>query len=445
MDLKQTHPLYRAFLDRWQLMADVLEGEDAVKAKGEAYLPMPPGMRDKAEGGVNLPYENYKARAQFYEIVAPTVRGLAGVMHRTPATIELPPALEFMREQATRDGMTLDALHRRITHQVLSFGRYGLLADVNERGEPVIATYAATAIRNWDDIGTLVVLDETGDELNPESLAWTRKEQFRVLRLEDGRYVARLYDPSGNVQDEAEPQGLGGVRLSEVPFVFIDTNDLTPDPDEVPLIGLGRIALALYRKSADYEQALFMTSQPTAVVIGVDDAETVPKEIGAGALWLLPPGGDAKYLEFTGAGISAQRQAMQDDQARAVQLGARMMEDQQRNAESGEALELRYSSQTATLATISQTVASGLEKALRHCAVFAGANPDDVHVVPHTDFLQKRLSAQEILALVSSWQAGAFSKSTLFENLQAGGVIDPDKSFDDEQAEIETEAPTIRG
>src|SRR5690606_12526397 len=112
-------------------MADVLEGEDAVKKKGEAYLPMPPGMCDKAEGGVNRPYNNYKARAQFYEIVAPTVRGLAGVMHKTPATIELPPALEFMREQATRDGMTLDALHRRITHQVLGFGRYGLLADVN--------------------------------------------------------------------------------------------------------------------------------------------------------------------------------------------------------------------------------------------------------------------------------------------------------------------------
>lgn len=95
--------------------------DDAVKAKGEAYLPMKSGTRviaDTEKRGAA--YDFYRLRAEFPELVAPTIRGAVGTMLDQVTTIELPKALERLRERATRDGLTLEALHRQRTDVGLS-------------------------------------------------------------------------------------------------------------------------------------------------------------------------------------------------------------------------------------------------------------------------------------------------------------------------------------
>ncbi|MCZ2501132.1 hypothetical protein GN316_31605, partial [Xylophilus sp. Kf1] len=79
-------------------------------------------------------FEAYQTRAQFSEILAPTIRGMIGVIHRTEAQIDMPPAMEGLWERATADGLPLEALHRRITAELLLTGRYGLLADAASEG-----------------------------------------------------------------------------------------------------------------------------------------------------------------------------------------------------------------------------------------------------------------------------------------------------------------------
>ena len=39
--------------------------------------------------------------------------------------------------------------------------------------------------------------------------------------------------------------------------------------------------------------------------------------------------------------------------------------------------------------------------------------------------------------MVSAWQQGAISKTTLYENLQRGEIIDPERTYDQEQEQIE--------
>jgi len=57
------------------------------------------------------------------------------------------------------------------------------------------------------------------------------------------------------------------------------------------------------------------------------------------------------------------------------------------------------------------------------------------------DFDPNVLTAQDLLALVQSWQQGAFSKQTLFWNLQQGEIISGEKQFEDEEEEIQNEMP----
>src|SRR5690625_2700918 len=160
------HPSYEQWLPFWQLARRSYEGSEDIKAQGEAYLPMPGGFAQAPNP--SLAYQAYLERAVYPEILAPTIRGMAGVMHSKPATYELPDSLAYLLEEASRDNLTLDALHRRITREILEVGRYGLLADIGEDGEGYIAGYRAEAILNWDTGAdgrlSMVLLEETRSE-----------------------------------------------------------------------------------------------------------------------------------------------------------------------------------------------------------------------------------------------------------------------------------------
>lgn len=447
-DITTRHPSYLEFAESWRLMRDACAGEDDVKAAGVRYLPMKSGqvaIDDPARQ--KQAYEAYKLRAEFPEITAPTIRGAVGVMLVKPATIELPPSMEGLRERATRDGLPLDGLHRRIATEVMTTGRYGLLAGIGKGGIPHLSGYVAESIVNWDETSgevDYVVLNESGQVRDRTTGQWSNVDRYRECMMLDGGYAARVWSKTGQGFEPGPDEAAVTPRrnvLDRVPFVFIGANDLTPNPDDVPLYGLAKLAMRVYRLDADFTFALHMTSEPTPVAIGFDDARqakedgSAPRTLGSSILWLLPKGGDAKYLEFSGPGLEKQAVAIKDALDRGAAFGAQLI-DGGASDQSGEALKLRAASQTATLTTIAQTTAAGLERALRHVAVWMGENPDAVTVTPNLEFFARDLTAQEITALVAGWQSGAYSWATLFEKLRKGRVIDADRKPEDEEADI---------
>ncbi|SLN31916.1 DUF4055 domain-containing protein [Oceanibacterium hippocampi] len=311
-------------------------------------------------------------------------------------------------------------------------------------GEDVVK---AEAIINWHERrenGTtaldMLVLDEGETRRDPADPFETRRsERWRVIWQADGVAVETWTRPSPDAPPVPAgpplPLSGGGRALTEAPFVFVGARDLTADPDEVPLLGLAQTALSLYRRSADYEQSLFMTSQATPVVVGVaGDDPNAPRAIGASTIWHLPQGADAKFLEVSGSGLAAQRQAQEDDFARAMQAGAQLLDHAA--AESGEALRLRHAAQSATLISIARTVAAGIEQALRHAARWIGADPEAVSYRPNLDFVDSAASADVIRAIVDAWSAGAISSRTRHELFQRYELVPVERGHDEESALI---------
>lgn len=438
------HPDWLDRQDEWAMMRAAMRGEKAVKEAGDDYLPMPSGFKVQADGGRAM-YAAYQKRAQFSEIVAPTIRGMIGVIHRTEAQIEMPEAMEGLWEKATADGLPLEALHRRITGELLGMGRYSLLADASSEGSdlPWLAGYTAESLINWSPQRDMFVLDESG--LKRDGFKWSQKQAYRVLQLDGGRYTVETYTGTEKDEASAQPTMRGGAGLTEIPFVVIGSRDLSVSPDEPPLIGVARAALAMYRLDADYRHQLYMSGQETLVIINGD----APSAVGAGVVLTLKAGKedhqpDAKYVGPAGTGIEAHRLAIQDERSNAAAAGARLFENEKRSAESGDALRIRYAAQTATLTSIAQASAQGLEKALRHIAVMIGAAPDQVIVKPNLSFVDATLSPQEAAALVSLWQNNAISYQTMYENLQRGEIASAERDHDAElelidKEDIETE------
>lgn len=480
------HPLFTEFLEDWVQMRDTYRGERIVKEKATLYLPPTSGMVADGMGNAEAPgmkaYNAYKKRAHFPDIVNDAIEAMIGVMHHKPPTIELPEALEPMRERATLRHESLEMLLRRINEEQLVTGRLGLLLDLPARMDndpgvvPYVAMYVAEKVINWDegrrdgivvDNINLVVLDESEFE-RKRDFEWEYEEKYRVLTLGEDAANDQVDDPDSSGERSALnlPEGQGtyqagvfretnrtfnvdrmvtpsirGNTLDEIPFVFINSKDVVPEPEDPPLIGLSNLALTIYRGEADYRQALFMQGQDTLVVIGASSEQTDEGfRTGANASINLPQGGDAKFIGVDSSGLSEMRQALENDKSQAGQKGGQLLDSVSRERESGEALTVRVAARTATLNQIALAGAFGLQQLLRQAARWVGADPEQVIVTPNLDFVDDSLGGKELVELMTAKSLGApISLRTIHTQMQDKDLTDME--FEEELSEIESEEP----
>lgn len=427
MSVDNRHPEYLEHEEEWRIMRNAYRGSYIVKRWATEYLPMPSGFAAQGDNGTEM-YNAYRKRAQFPEIVQPTIQGIIGIIHGNEWQINLPTSLEFIREDATPEHISLDSFAKRVTTESVLMGRYGVLTDVREN-LPYLAGYKAETIINWDENRDLYVLDES--DLVRTNFEWDTEEKYRVLELVDGRYQQRVYI-DGRWVEQIEPSARGERFLNEIPFVIVGAKDLRVEIEEPPLIGVARAALAHYRLDADYRHQLYMSGQETLFIINGE----APSAVGAGVVHRLEaPEGlsvDAKYVGPSGKTIEAHRTAMMDEMERAANIGARLINDTSQRQESGEARRLRFGSETASLKTIAITVAAGLEQSLKYAARMIGADEEEVVVTPPSKLMEPVMSAQEAKTLVEAWQNGGFSYQTLYENLQRGQIASQERNFEDE-------------
>ena len=441
---------------QWAKIRDALEGEDRVKNQGSVYLKQPGGMT-LAE------YDAYKDRASFYAVAERTLRGMSGMVFRHPIKVELPDRMEPLRETCTTDGHNLEILAEIIVNENLSVGRYGLLLDYAKEvatvtDVPYIATYQAEDITDWeqDFVGGKKVLRRVvvKDDIDNQGA----KDTLRYLELminEEGNYEVRKWeaDSSGDSDEgfrnytivESTVPTVNGRPPKEIPFVFVNPYNLRPAIEKPPMTDLVNVNISHYRNSADYEHALFLTAQPTPWIAGNLDEANKPNKIGSGTIWYLPDGAVAGMLEFQGAGVAAQRDAMSDKEGRMAALGARMIHEGQNRNEASDTARMRGRGELSLLTNVVNMAEGAIEKVLRIAAEWVGSNPDDIEVRLNRDWVETRLDPQALTALVKAWQAGGMSHQTLYENLQSGEIAPVDRSFDEEKDLIENEGGDLSG
>lgn len=435
MSIKTLHPLYDKFACNWETLRDFYAGADEVRAKGVRYLPATEGMQldgmDANQMGRKA-YEAYKLRARVPDYVKEAVEILVGLLHQKDAIVELPPELEYLRAGASINKEPLSALHRRINVEQLTTGRLGLLVDMPRTPDPAnpqpyLSLYIGESILNWDATTTssgqgslnMVLLDESGPQRDG-MFDWVEKERYRVLVLGDdikdeitGDYrVGVFQDNLTYSADQLMTPKLRGKVLEEIPFTFINSKDLLPEPDVPPLKGLAEICVGIYQGEADYRQNLYMQSQETLVVIGgVRNATAVPGgadalRTGAGARIDVDVSGDAKYIGVTSNGLSEQRTALENDRARAERKSGQLIQNTGSQMESGTAMTTRFNAQTATLNQLATTAAAGLESAIRNIAVWMGADPTKVKVTPNVEFIDFNLDGRNFVDIMTARQMG---------------------------------------
>src|SRR5882757_10122838 len=108
-----THPEYGNNLDRWRKCRHAIEGEDAVKAGGETYLPRLSQQHD-------TDYLAYVNRGCYYGASGRTVKGLVGAVNRKPAQVDFPKGSEDLLDTLSPDGEPLELISQQILEEVIS-------------------------------------------------------------------------------------------------------------------------------------------------------------------------------------------------------------------------------------------------------------------------------------------------------------------------------------
>ena len=462
MPVDTVHPEYALARPQWDRIADVLEGSDAVKRSAHNYLPMMEGHRESPES-----YARYVANASFLNGTELTVNAFLGAVFRKDPSIEVPARIKPRLDNVNGAGDAFDTFAKRVMRNVLAFGRYGLLVEAPAPGEggaqvvdlrdpaaalPWIAGYETRDIRSWRTrivagrpVLDQVILHEQVQAPADDEFGFRHEGQYRVLDLDDaGLYRVRLYrhvNQSYELAGVFEPRPRGA-RIDYIPFVFVGPTDLRPSVTKSPVLDLVDANLDHFKASAELQQARSRIAWPLPVV--VSEAEPVPLRFGGDwALW-LPPGSDAKFLEFSANGLGDLSAALQEKAADMAVLGARLLQEPKRAAEAAETHYLRASAENATLASCANTVSDGIQTALAHMAEWVAAT-GPVKVELNTDFFDVPVSPATITSLMAAVQAGLYPMDEWAHVLKQGEMVRQETSIEDFRAMLQTDQPVLLG
>lgn len=454
--VRTTHKAYDEMVEQWKRASDVCNGQRSVHRAGTAYLP-------KLAGETDEEYTARVKRSDFFNATWRTIAGLTGMAFRKDPAVAVPAAIEPFLDDIDLAGTTLYSLAKDLTEDVLQYGRIGVLVDYPPMPEnvtaiskaaqerlglrPTIQTYGAECIINWRyerfgnaTVLTMVVLKEdalvrTADEFTDES-----ETRYCVLDLDEGGFYRQRVFRSKNNKDNKDEllsevwPSMRGQRITYIPFVIVGANGMAGAVEEPPLIDLIDKNVAHYQVNSDYRHGAHFTALPTLFLAGIDEESAILIG-GSAAVTARDPNARGEFLEYKGTGLGALENQLDRIERQMAVLGARMIADESRQAETLGATQIKRAGENSVLAAIVINVSDTITWALGIMAEWAGA-AGDVEYSINREFLPQGMDAQQLTALVGAWQSGALSDLELFDLFQRGDVIDGGKDYEQHQEEV---------
>jgi hypothetical protein len=460
-DVTYTRGDYNAALPSWELVADVVAGEEKVKAKGESYLPNPSAVEEDP-GEKKAVYDRYKQRASFFNVTGHTLQGLIGAVFRKDPELKLPGALEYVDSDVDGAGVSIYQQSQRVLADVMQKGRAGLLADYPQTDVPAsradqnaglvranVALYDAEQIPNWrtTKVGgahllSLVVLHETAEEVAADGFSVDEIEQYRVLQLVEGVYQVTVWrgnekGAAWEIYEQYTPKRGNGAPWDRIPFTFVGAQNNDSGIDKAPLVDLARQNVKHYQVGADWYNALFYAGQPQPWMSGltqqwVDMLEDKGVLVGSRAPIMLPEGGQFGIETVTAD--SAIQSELEKIENRMVALGAKLM---QVGSAIKTATEVNSddAAQHSALSLASANVSEAYTKCLEWCAEFMGAS-GDVSYLLNQDLVEHALDSQLLREIVAAWMSGAVPETDVWAWMRRTGLIDSEKTDDQVREEV---------
>jgi len=480
MPVNSQSALYQKNIRRWNVVRDCVDGQESIQIGGVKYLPKPAGQSKED-------YQNYQARAVFFDGTSRTAEGLHGhIFAKDPVQAGEDKLTEAAKEILKDiDGACsgIDEYISGTTWDSIQTGFGGHLVDhtpvepgtsvAEKKGRAYLKWYSAesiylhkySAINGVKKLSKVILREDVEEEDPKDEFNTVMTEAYRVLSFDkEGKYIQRVYKKSsddkksGFVQDglTIKPE-INGVRLDFIPF-FTSPGE---DPEKSMLLGLAYENIGHYQKTAEYENGLFYTSVPTLVVENMEtptieeeyktkDAEgkviTKKRKIkvtitmgGSTAKFFCQYNKDGtfadvrvKYVEFTGAGIGEILKALNACLDRMAKLGIQAIGSEKKGVETAEVAQLHRAAENGVLGAFARSSSNRATEAVRLMLKWnlPKENVDAWSYQLNTDFDYKGLSAQILTIMYNARQSNEIPRSVWFDTLKKHGIVPEEMTYE---------------
>ena len=460
-----THPYYQDRIQQWEDCRDAYEGASAIRARMEAkhgglrladfsaqpavgrYVEAAKDLTPSAGGEI--------AGAPYYPAYARTLDGLVGMVLRDPPKVT-GTTIDWTKFLADVDGngTPLARFGEQVARALLMTGRavvYLNARAVGARDRVVWSLRRTEDLVSWittaDGALAYARLRETRIVPNKDAPEQLEKvEYLRIVeaqsdaqaayRLRPGDFPERVLvrqvaesDPEKSIPagDVLQRAGAFGA-LTSFPLIVGDlpTDESSPDlrPPKPPMLDLAELALSHYQTAQDLEQSLHWAGSPQPYV---ESSRPIPNLlVGPNRMLRIPPGARLGMLEASGVGLEAQEKALERKSRQMAAIGGRLIDEAvTRHAETATAMKLKSGGDRSVLGMVAGATERTLERALAVTAEWNGDAGDAGDVELTRDYVDVKLTADEIRELVALRQADQISAADLRQALISGRVIAP--------------------
>ena len=458
---------YESYNKRWQKMRDTFEGESAMKARTlgqnpklcntventnfNQYLRMSQGMKMDEKYGY-AKFCDYVFRSMYYPFVSAIHSQSLGMINSREAEIDLPSQFNYFLTDANANQEPLNKVLSSINSAQLLMGRIGIMLEVNKDTTTAqnvfnICMYNAETIIDWEY--TMIAGQQIPSFVNLKEIVSKRKgasieqvEQYRILQLdEQGNYFQWVSD-----KPEVDPMVLPPEEMREypsvgnnnpskqIPFVCINVEKLGFEIENPFLEAVADSSIKLFQADAEYRNTMYFTSNATLVLSGEPDDNM---RVGAGGMIVFSStDGKAEFISAPADSLDANAGNVDSLKMYCASLGVDVM--QTSSPESGVALNTKIETKSASLKTLSETGAEGLEVLLGIGAIWQGIS-GDIQISGNTDFKTMVATPKDLLELMGVMQGGGMTKQDYFSFAKKNGYTQAETVEEwDKQTVIET-------
>lgn len=422
-DVSTPRAEYTAMLPRWELVRDLIGGEDAMKLAGVRWLPIEPRESSQA-------YEVRKARSSFFPAYQHTIEQLVAAMFEQEVDVSgvaapLRPFLDNIDLQGNNITVFLRAVARKaaaygMSHIYVTAPRVepgATLADERDQGvRPYLVHRDPMSVISWRQAEGA---DRTLQSVRMTELDYRPSDQFDdstyVNRI---RVVTRAPFPDGRAQwqvwekvtgtRDAVAAAQGGWRVVDqgllaVPFVPLVpvytgmTGFMTASP---PLMPLAHLNVTHWQSSSDQRNILRMARVPFLFGSGISEEEMDGDfTIGPNRILIVKdPSAKLGWVEHSSEAISAGERDIATLEERMRQIGARVLDTAKKSGSpTATAQAIDTSEATVSIREMAKGIEDAVNQALFYMAQYIGQKDGGRIEIKIRDATEKMIDTQKAM------------------------------------------------
>ena len=421
---------------QWTPIDVCVGGTQALRLNAKTLLPQEPREDEDAW-----------RRRIYHATVVPYLTRIAdqaaGLILRKPIQLtaqqegaEVDPYWEQFLDDVDGYGTDLNAFARRICISSLLYGHAGILVDYpSTEPAPNLQEERTRNLRPY-----FIKVDAK------QILGWRRAEGSPIAPITQVRINEYVHEPLGEFGDELVQQirvletgrwrvfrrattdtdqgwtviSEGTTSLPMVPLSITYSGKVAEYVSAPPLLEVANLNIAHSQRTADLHHSLHVASMPILTLKAFDDTDGTVG-LSANNAILLPPDGDASYVEPASSAFDAQQQFIHELETQMSTLGISVLFQQKMGAETAESKRLSRTDSDSLLAVISKDLQDALQQAFNAAGAYIGLEPPEVHMNRYFEI--QALDGEQVSQYMQLWMNGAITHETLLEMLRDGEVL----------------------